>query len=94
MKASLITYDMSKLDHYHKLIINRELFGYTNNSNNNQYHYRIKGILSQIPCFRLPRGAVIVKREDQNKVINILKKNKAQYASFFLSVDKFMLKKI
>ena len=94
MKASLIVYDMSKLTHYHKIIINRALFGYTNNSNNNQYHYKIKGILSQIPCFRLPSGAVIVKEDDRNKIINVLKKNKAKYNTFSVSVDKSMLKKI
>lgn len=94
MKASLIVYDMSKLDQYHKIIINRVLFGYTNNSNNNQYHYKIKGILSDISCFRLPKGALIVKEEDQNKVINILKKNKAKYNAFAISVDKSMLKKV
>ncbi len=94
MKASLIVYDMSKLDQYHKIIINRIIFGYTNNSNNNQYHYKIKGILSHIPCFRLPKGAVIVKKEDQNKVVNVLKKNKAKYNAYYISVDKSMLKKI
>ena len=94
MKASLIVYDMSKLDQYHKIIINRALFGYTNNSNNNQYHYKINGVLSNILCFRLPKGAVIVKKEDQNKVINILKKNKAKYNAFSISVDKSLPKKI
>lgn len=94
MKASLIVYDMSKLNQYNKIIINRILFGYTNNSNNNQYHYKIKGILSHMHCFRLPKGAVIVKKEDKGRIINILKKNKAKYNSYNISVDKSMLKKI
>ena len=94
MKASLIVYDMSKLNQYSKIIINRTLFGYTNNSNNNQYHYKIKGLLSHIPCFRLPAGAVIVKKEDQSKIINVLKKNKAKYGTFSINVDNSLLKKI
>ncbi len=94
MKASLIVYNMSKLDQYHKIIINRALFGYTNNSNNNRYHYKIKGILSGISCFRLPKSAFIVKKEDQNKLINILKKNKAKYNAFAITVDKSLLKKV
>ena len=94
MKASLIVYDMSRLGQYNKIIINRILFGYTNNSNNNQYHYKIKGLLSHIPCFRLPKGAVIVKKEDQNKVTSVLRKNKAKYITYFMSVDKSMFKKI
>lgn len=94
MKATLIVYNMSKLNQYNKIIINRILFGYTNNSNNNQYHYKIKGILSRIPCFRLPKGAVIIKDSDQNKIINILKKNKAKYNTFSISVDESMLTKI
>jgi len=94
MKARLIVYGMSKLKQYNKIVINRALFGYTNNSNNNQYHYKIKGVLGHIPCFRLPKCAVIVKKEDQNKVVRVSKKNKAKYSLYDLSVDKSMLKKI
>jgi hypothetical protein len=93
MEASLIVYDMSKLDHYTKVKINRNLFGYTNNSNNNQYHYKIKGILNEIPCFRLPKVAIIVKKGDQGKITNVLKKNKTKYDVFRISVNKSMLKK-
>jgi len=91
MKAKLIVYDLSKINQYNKIMINRALFGYKNNSNNNQYHYQVKGILSKIPSFRFPSSAVILLEKDQNNVISILKKNKAKYKIYPISIEKSML---
>lgn len=91
MKAKLIVYDLSKLKQHNKIVINRALFGYRNNSNNNQYHYQVKGALGQIPSFRFPSSAVIVLEKDQNLVLSILKKNKAKYKLYTISVEKAML---
>lgn len=91
MKAKLIVYDLSKLKQYDKIMINRTLFGYTNNSNNNQYHYQVKGVLSEIQSFRFPSSAVILLEKDENKVISVLKNNKAKYKVYSISVDKAML---
>jgi len=91
MKAKLIVYNLSKLDQYHKVLLNRALFGYKDNSNHNSYHYKRKGILSEIPHFRLPKGAIIVKESDQNKIISLLNEHKAKNKKFNISIDKSML---
>jgi hypothetical protein len=91
MKARLIIYDLSKLEQYNKIMINRALFGYTNNSNNNQYHYRVKGLLNKVHSFRFPSSAVIILEKDQKKVISILKKNKARYKIYPISIKRSML---
>jgi len=90
MKAKLIIYNLSKLDQYHKVLLNRVLFGYTDNSNNGKYQYKRKGILDKIPHFRLPKGAIIVKDCDENKVTFILKKHKAKYNLFSISAKQSM----
>lgn len=91
MKGKLIVYSLSHLDQYHKVLINRALFGYRDNSNNNSYHYKRKGVLGRIPHFRLPKGAVIVKESDQSKIISLLNKHKAKHKKFDVSIDQSML---
>jgi hypothetical protein len=91
MKAKLIVYNISKLDQYHKVLINRDLFGFIDNSNKGKYQYKRKGILDEIPKFRLPKGAVIVKNGDQNKIISVLKKGKAKYDTYDIEVKPSML---
>jgi len=93
MKATLIVYNLSNLDQYSKIILNRKMFGYTNNSNNNQYHYKIKGILSEIPHFRLPKGALIIKSKDRTKITSLLNKHKAKIRTFDISITSSMLQK-
>jgi len=91
MKAKLIVYSITKLDQYHKVLVNRALFGFIDNSNKGQYQYKRRGILDKIPKFRLPKGAVIVKNGDQGKVISVLKKGKAKYDTYDIEVKQSML---
>ena len=93
MKAKLIVYNMSKLDQYHRVLVNRALFGYIDNSNKGQYQYKRKGALADIPNFRILKGAVIIKTEDQSKIISVLKKGKAEYNVYDIVVSKSMLQK-
>jgi hypothetical protein len=93
MKTKLIVYDLSKLDQYHKVLVNRILFGFKDNSNKGQYQYKRKGILDAIPHFRLPKGAMIVKIEDEFKIISVFKKSKAKYEIYDILVNQSMLKK-
>ena len=39
------------------------IYGYTDNSNHNSYHYKREGILSQIPSLRLLKGALVIKKK-------------------------------
>ena len=91
MKAKLVVYELSDLDQYHKVLVNRTLFGYLDNSNKGSYQYRRKGILDEISHFRLLRGAIIVKDKDQKKVILALKSHKIKPQVFDISVKSSML---
>lgn len=92
MEAKIIVYDLSKLDHYHKVLLNRAMFGFTDNSNNGAYHYSRKGILEGIPHKRLMKGALIAKMPNAKRVLTTLKKHKARVYSYEISVKSSMFK--
>jgi hypothetical protein len=91
MKAKLIVYELSDLDQYHKVLVNRTLFGYLDNSNKGAYQYRRKGVLDKIPHFKLLRGAIIVKDKDRSKVVLALKNHKVRPKTFDISIKQSML---
>jgi hypothetical protein len=91
MKAKLIVYELSDLDQYHKVLVNRTLFGYLDNSNKGAYQYRREGILDKIPHLRLLRGAIIVKGKDQKKVLLALKSHRVQPKVFEISIKQSIL---
>ena len=91
MKAKLITYDLSNLNQYRKVLVNRALFGYNDHSNKGAYTYKRAGILKEIPHLRLLRGVIIIEKSKQNKVVDILKKYKAKYFIFTIKVNMAML---
>jgi len=91
MKAKLIVYELSNLNQYHKVLVNRALFGYIDNSNKGTYRYERKGILDKIQHIRLLKGAIIVKTKDQNKVLFILKKYNIKPYVFDIRVKPSML---
>ncbi|MBU4117090.1 MAG: hypothetical protein KKG94_05035 [Nanoarchaeota archaeon] len=91
MKAKLIVYELSDLDQYHKVLVNRTLFGYLDNSNNGAYQYKRDGILDKIPHLRLLRGAIIVKDKDQNKILLALKSHKVQPKVFEIGIKSSIL---
>lgn len=92
MKASLIVQDLSKLSHYQKVLFNRAIYGYKDNSNNNLYHYKREGILSQIANLRLLKGALVIKTEDMDKIMPLLKKHKVKYEIYGIVIPESRLK--
>ena len=92
MKANLIVHDLSELDHYQKVLFNRIIYGYTDNSNNNAYQYKRKGILSQIPHLRLLKGALVIKKEDTNKIKHVLKKYGVKYEVYDILIKESKLR--
>lgn len=54
------------------------LLGYTDYSNKSQYQYLRNGLLKKIPSIRLIRSVFIVRNEDSEKVLNLLKEFKAK----------------
>ena len=91
MKAKLIVYELTKLEQYHKVLVNRALFGFIDNSNKGSYIYKRGGVLSNLPHKRLIRGAVIVKNKDSQKVISVLRGYKVNPTLFDIIVKPSML---
>lgn len=91
MKARLISYDLSKVNQVGKVIVKRRLFGYTEYSNNAQYTYKRKGVLSEIPHIKLARAVLIVKIKDALAVEKVIKSVKGKYQTFPIEVKSSML---
>lgn len=72
MDGSIIIYDTSDLTRAKKTSFGRKLYGYTDKSNNGQYEYYRPGLLDKIPSRKLVRGVVIVRRQNANKVIDLM----------------------
>ncbi|MGD2248016.1 MAG: hypothetical protein PVF58_06390 [Candidatus Methanofastidiosia archaeon] len=56
--------------------LSRALYGYKDYSNKGKYLYYRKGLLKKIPHIKLMRGVFIVKKEDAEKFISLLKRYK------------------
>ena len=91
MKAALISYDLSKVSQIGKVIVKRQLFGYTEYSNNAQYTYKRKGVLSEIPHIKLARAVIIVKNRDASAVEKTIKSVYGKYRTFQIEVISSML---
>lgn len=50
----------------------KKLYGQKTSSHKGKYHYRRKGLLDDIPAYRLIRGVIIVQEEDKDKVVSFL----------------------
>src|SRR6056297_3474890 len=73
MDGTIIVYDTSNLTRAKKTSFGRKLYGYTDKSNNGQYEYHRPGLLDKIPSQKLIRGVIIVKQQDTDKVIELMK---------------------
>ncbi len=91
MKAKLICYDLTSLEQIKKVEVKRALFGYTEYSNNAKYTYKRKGILENIPHFKLTRAVIIVSSKNEKQVIKVIKDWKVKYKSFNIEINKSML---
>jgi hypothetical protein len=59
--------------------LSRALHGYKDYSNKGKYFYEREGLLKKIPYIQLMRGVFIVKKEDAEKFISLLKRYKILY---------------
>jgi len=91
MKAKLISYDLSKLSQIKKVIVKRQLFGYTEYSNNSKYTYKRKGVLEEIPHIKVARAVIIVCNQDAQKVEKVIKSVNGKYQIFTIEVKSSML---
>lgn len=77
MKAVIVSYTLEKAKPHQKIIIHRLLYGYTDFSNNGSYTYERKGLIESCSGKKLNRGVFIIPLRYKNKILSLLRKNKA-----------------
>lgn len=91
MKAKLISYDLSKVNQIGKVIVKRQLFGFTEYSNNAKYTYKRSGILSAIPHLKLARAVIVVPKEQAPKVEKVIRSVRGKFLSLNMDIKSSML---
>lgn len=51
----------------------KKLYGQETSSHGGKYRYRRKGLMDDIPARRLIRGVIIVRKEDEARIVEFLK---------------------
>ena len=59
--------------------LSRALNGYKDYSNKGKYLYHRKGLLKKIPHIKLLRGVFIVRKEDTEKFVSLIKRYKVEF---------------
>ena len=77
MKAVIVSYTLEKSKQSQRLFIHRLLYGYQDFSNNGSYNYKRKGLIETCYGKKLNRGVFIIPLKFKDKIVTILKKNKA-----------------
>jgi hypothetical protein len=77
MKGIIVSYTLEKAKPHQKIIIHRLLYGYTDLSNNGSYKYERKGLIEHYSGTKLNRGVFIIPVKHKDKIIPLLRKNKA-----------------
>jgi len=87
MKAILITYTTEKLTPTQRSILSKRINGYTDKSNKSQYTYTRKGKITTISHIKITQKTFIVKKEDSQNIMNLLKKHKATVKSWEIGIE-------
>ena len=77
MKAVIVSYTLENAKPHQKIIIHRLLYGYTDFSNNSSYTYKRKGLIEHYSGTKLNRGVFVIPAKHKDKIIPLLRKNKA-----------------
>lgn len=77
MKSIIVSYTLEKTKPHQRIIIHRLLYGYNDLSNNGSYKYKRKGLIELYSGRKLNRGVFIIPYKFKDKIIPLLKKNKA-----------------
>ena len=88
MDITIVKYNTKHLNNKQKINFSREVFGYTDKSNNNQYKYIRKGTLTDVISDKLGKSAFMIHTKDEEKVIKEMHKYKIP-----LELIKLMIKK-
>lgn len=77
MKSLIISYTLENSKPHQKLQITRSLYGFEDISNNGSYKYKRKGLIDTCSGKKINRGVFIIPLKFKDKIISLLKKNKA-----------------
>ena len=72
-RKSIILYDLKNKKPKEKADITRKLFGFEDKSNNCNYTYKRKGILTNIKHEKWNKAAILIDSSDETKVSKILR---------------------
>jgi len=78
MNSLVVSYTLEKAKPHHRIMIHRLLYGYDDFSNNGAYKYKRKGLIETYSGKKLNRGVFTIPMKFKDKVIPLLKKNKAK----------------
>jgi len=90
----LVSYDLKKANINQKTTLHQALYGYTDHSNGGRYKYERHGLLDKIGSIKLNRGVFIINSKDKNKILPVLKRNKATIRTLIVEIPKTELKKV
>lgn len=86
MRRTMIKYNLK--GRKNALELTRKIYGYIDNSNNGQYKYKRKGILSNIKYEKIANGVFWVNPKDEEYVIQELLKLKLKVELFKLIIKE------
>jgi hypothetical protein len=52
----------------------KKLYGQDTSNHKGKYHYHRKGLLEEIPAHRLIRGVIIVRKDDEERILEFLER--------------------
>lgn len=93
MKALLVSYDLKNANINQKTTLHQTLYGYIDHSNGGRYKYEREGLLKKYHSIKLNRGVFIIDLKDKDKILTILRKNKASIKMFVVEIPKSILRK-
>ena len=70
------------------LELTRQIYGYIDSSNNGQYKYKRKGILSDIKYDKIANGVFWINPKDEKEVTKRLLKLKLRLEIFYLNIKE------
>lgn len=88
MEAKIITYSVKNLSIAEQNQLRKKLNGHNDRSHGGKYKYRRKGLLDQIVHLKPNRSTIIARKEEASKVIQLLKKHKAEILSYNIQIAR------
>ena len=86
MNSKVIFYSQKKIAPKQRTKFKKELAGHNDASHGGRYKYRIEGVLDKISYIKPSKGALILKKKDYLKIIQILDKYSIEYISYDINV--------